>query len=236
MYSSSPSPPSHDCSPRLVRPGGRACAHAWPAPRTLSPFLAAGVAAALRARLGPLGDPPPSERGGPGRPRSLLSAAGGRVATFVNCKQTHVVLQQSRPCLVLVAFPPSLPPPPSRGGFLPLPPSSLSLGAPCKGVWGARGARGAAGRTAIMQLSRGSERGGAGGEPGGVGVCRERLQRGRGGVLESGCGSGRDPRGRRGPPGAPWTRARWRPLASLPPAPGRCLLARPGRDSAALLE
>lgn len=106
MYSSSPSPPSHDCSPRLVRPGGRACAHAWPAPRTLSPFLAAGVAAALRARLGPLGDPPPSERGGPQRPRSLLSAAGGRVATFVNCKQTHVVLQQSRPCLVLVAFPP----------------------------------------------------------------------------------------------------------------------------------
>lgn len=163
MYSSSPSPSSYDCSPWPARSGGRACAHAWPAPRTLSPFLAAGAAAVPRAGLGPPRDPPLSERGGPERPRSLLSAAGGRVATFVNCKQTHVVLQQSRPCLVLVAFPPALPPPPSRGGFLPLPPSSLSLGAPLQGVLGgAWGARGAAALAATMQPRRGSGRGGAG--------------------------------------------------------------------------
>ena len=148
MYSSSPSPPSHDCSPRPVRPGGRACAHAWPAPRTLSPFLSAEAAAAPRARLGPSGDLPPSERGGPERLRSLLSAAGGRVATFVNCKQTHVVLQQSRPCLVLVASPPRfLLPPPAAASFLSLlhrslwaPPLQGRLGGPCR-AWG-QGARG----------------------------------------------------------------------------------------------
>lgn len=182
MYSSSPSPPSHDCSPRPVRPGGRACAHAWPAPRTLSPFLSAEAAAAPRARLGPSGDLPPSERGGPERPRSLLSAAGGRVATFVNCKQTHVVLQQSRPCLVLVASPPRfLLPLPRR---LPSSPSFIALSGPphSKRDWGARVARGAAGPGATMQPRRGSERGeGGAGSRVVVSVCWDRGCSGVGG-------------------------------------------------------
>lgn len=164
-------PPPHPL-PMIAAPGQPARAGArvrthGPRCRPRSPFLAAGEATAPRAGLARPGDPPPPERGGPKRPRSLLSAAGGRVATFVNCKQTHVVLQQSRPCLVLVAFPPALPPPPSRGGFLPLPPFSLSLD---KGAWGARAARGAAARAATMQPRRGSGRGVGGriGEPGDV--------------------------------------------------------------------
>lgn len=136
-------PPPHPL-PMIAAPGQPAWAGArvrthGPRCRPRSPFLASGAATAPRAGLAPPGDPRPRERGGPERPWSLLSAAGGRVATFVNCKQTHVVLQQSRPCLVLVAFPPALPPPPSRGGFLPLPPSSLSLGASLQGGLGCAG-------------------------------------------------------------------------------------------------
>ena len=193
MYSSSPSPPSHDCSPRPVRPGGRACAHAWPAPRTLSPFLSAEAAAAPRARLGPSGDLPPSERGGPERLRSLLSAAGGRVATFVNCKQTHVVLQQSRPCLVLVASPPRfLLPPPAAASFLSLlhrslwaPPLQGRLGGPCR-AWG----QGARGYNAAMPRLR--ARGGGCGEPGGCEcLLGPGLQRGRGACWRGGEGVAR---------------------------------------------
>lgn len=148
-----------------ARAGARVRTHG-PRCRPRSPFLAAGATTAPLAGLAPPGDPPPPERGGPKRPRSLLSAAGGRVATFVNCKQTHVVLQQSRPCLVLVAFPPALPPPPSRGGFLPLPPSSLSLGAPLQGSLGGPGrawGRGAGGYNAatprLWERGGGEDRG-----------------------------------------------------------------------------
>lgn len=91
-----------------------------------SPFLATGSAAVSCARLALPGDPLPSEHGDPERPWPLLSAAGGRVATFVNCKQTHVVLQQSRPCLLLVAFTPRfLLPPPALASFLSLLPGAF---------------------------------------------------------------------------------------------------------------
>lgn len=87
--------------------------------RPRSPFLATGSAAVLCALLALPRDSLPLERGDPVRLWPLLSAAGGRVATFVNCKQTHVVLQQSRPCLLLVAFTQRfLLPPPAFASFL----------------------------------------------------------------------------------------------------------------------
>lgn len=86
-----------------ARAGARVRTHG-PRLRPRSPFLATGSTAVSCARLALPGNPFPSEHGDPERPWPLLSAAGGRVATFVNCKQTHVVLQQSRPCLLLVAF------------------------------------------------------------------------------------------------------------------------------------
>lgn len=180
-------PPPPQPLPTIAAPGQPARAGACvrthgPRRRPRSPFLASGAAAAPLAGLPPPGDPPPSDRVGPEWPRSLLSAAGGRVATFVNCKQTHVVLQQSRPCLVLVAFPPALPPPPSRGGFLPLPPSSLSLGSLLQGSLGGLGrawGRGAGGYNAATPRLRARGGRGAGwcaclqgaGLQGGRGAC-----------------------------------------------------------------
>lgn len=139
-------------------------------PRSL--FLAARAVAAPYADLALSGNPPPSERGGPERSRSLLSAAGGRVATFVIANRPTWFC--SNPGHAWCWWLPS----PPRASSSPLPhwlpsfPSFLaSLGTPSKGVWGPRGAWGAAGGQ--LQCSHAAARGvGGGGEPGGVPVCR----------------------------------------------------------------
>lgn len=81
-------PPTPYPLPTIAAPGEPARAGACvrthgPRRRPRSLFLAARAVAAPYADLAPSGNPPPSERGGPERSRSLLSAAGGRVATFV---------------------------------------------------------------------------------------------------------------------------------------------------------
>lgn len=233
MYSFPPPLPTIAAPGQPAPEGARVRTHGL-SRQPRSSFLAAGAAAAPRAGLAPSGDPSLLERGDPERPWSLLSAAGGRVATFVNCKQTHVVLQQSRPCLVLVAFPPALPPPPSRGCFLPLFTLSLS-GRPHQrepGGPGARGPRagdyvatprlrawgGAESRVVCVLAGRGSA---AGRGRACVGVQVWAGPEGQTRSAQSRCGPEHV--------GGCW-------LARSPPAPGRCLLARPGRDSAALLE
>lgn len=104
MYCSSPQPLLPTAAPgQPARAGARVRTHGSRL-RPRLPFLATGSAAVSGTLLALPRDPLPLERGDPERLCPLLSAAGGRVATFVNCKQTHVVLQQSRPCLLLVAF------------------------------------------------------------------------------------------------------------------------------------
>lgn len=142
-----------------ARAGARVRTHG-PRLRPRSPFLATGSAAVSCARLAVPGDPLPSEHGDPERPWPLLSAAGGRVATFVNCKQTHVVLQQSRPCLLLVAFTrASSSPSPALASFLFLLPRAFWEPF-SKDVFGGSGA---CLRTATMQPCRGSRLGGGAG-------------------------------------------------------------------------
>lgn len=187
-----PLTPSTIAAPGQPARDWRACAHAWPALPTPLAFLRRWDGCSPRAWLAPLGDPPPSERRDPEWPWPLLSAAGGPVATFVNCKQTHVVLQQSRPCLMLVAFPPALPPPPSRGGFLPLPASSRSVNAPLQMGLGGSRARVGPREGDYNTARRGSGCGWGGGEPGGVRVCRERGCSRVAGLARAG---GRTPRG-----------------------------------------
>lgn len=72
-----PPPPSYHCSPRPARPGGRACAHAWPAPPTPLAFLSCrdGCRPTRRVRAAP----------GP----SSLGAWGPQAApaTFVRCRR-----------------------------------------------------------------------------------------------------------------------------------------------------
>lgn len=205
-------PPHPHPLPMIAAPGQPARAGArvrthGPRCQPRSPFLAAGAATAPRAGLAPPGDPPPPEHGGPERPRSLLSAAGGRVATFVNCKQTHVVLQQSRPCLVLVAFPPprasSSPLPrrlPSSPSFFAVsgwpPPWGLGGPGPRVGPWRGR-----------LQCSHAAALGARGGGSGSRVVCLQGagLRRGRGACSSGGARmggtreAGAAGRGRRGP-------------------------------------
>lgn len=218
MYSFPPPLPTIAAPGQPAPEGARVRTHGL-SRQPRSSFLAAGAAAAPRAGLAPSGDPSLLERGDPERPWSLLSAAGGQVATFVNCKQTHVVLQQSRPCLVLVAFPPALPPPPSRGCFLPLFPRSLWV-PPSKGAWGPRGAGAAGGRLCSHAAAPGV---GGAGEPGGVRACRARVCSGSGACLRRGAGVG----GTRGTdavsPEPLWTGARWRLLACSVAARARAL-------------
>lgn len=231
-------PPSPDPLPTIAAPGEPARVGACvrthgPRRRPRSLFLASRAVAAPYADLAPSGNPPPSEREGPERSRSLLSAAGGRVATFVIANRPTWFC--SNPGHAWCWWLPSLPrasSSPSRLGFLPFPPSSLSLGTPSKGVWGGPKRVGGRGRAATMQPRRGSGRGGgagsrvvclfAGPSPA-AGVCSHRG-RGAGGTIGTRAAS-RDA----ADPGT------LRPLLARL-LPGRCLLARPGRDSAALLE
>lgn len=119
MYCSSPQPLLPIAAPgQPARAGARVRTHGSRL-RPRSPFLATGSAAVSCTLVALPRDPLPLERGDPERLWTLLSAAGGRVARFVNCKQTHVVLQQSRPCLLLVAFSQRfLLPPPALASFL----------------------------------------------------------------------------------------------------------------------
>lgn len=187
MYSSSPPPPSRDCSPWPARLGWRACAHAWPALPTPLAFLS------LRGGYGPASWA--CAAGGPSSPGTWGPRAA--LVTFVRCRRASrdVCKLQTDPrgsaavpaMLGAGGFPPpALPPPPSRGGFLPLPPSSLSLGTPSKGALGVPGARVGLLR-GLLQCSHaaalGAGWGGRIGEPGGV-FAGSRAAAGSGGVLE----------------------------------------------------
>lgn len=122
-----PTPSSH-CSPRLARPGGCACAHAWPAPLFSLAFLSHRVGCSLvcpaRAAWG-------SFSLGTWGPRKAL-------ATFVRCRRASrdVCKLQTDPrgaaavpaMLAAGGFHPALPPPPARVGFLPFPASSRFMG------------------------------------------------------------------------------------------------------------
>lgn len=203
MYCSSPQPLLPIAAPgQPARAGARVRTHGSRL-RPRSPFLATGSAAVSCTLLALLRDLLPLERGDPERLWPLLSAAGGRVATFVNCKQTHVVLQQSRPCLLLVAFTQRFLLPPASLGFLPFPCFLALSGNPLLRRF--FGESGACEWTATMLPSRGSRLGG-GGEPGGVNVCREQGCSSVGGVLARGCEAYVDPwwpcfeQGNRSPP------------------------------------
>lgn len=133
---------------------------------------------------------------------SSLGTWGPRAApvTFVRCRRASrdVCKLQTDPrgsaavpaMLGAGGFPPALPPPPSRGGFLPLPPSSLSLGPPTPRETGGPVSRvGPRGYNAAMPRLR--ARGGGCGEPGGCEcLLGPGLQRGRGACWRGGEGVG----------------------------------------------
>lgn len=153
-----PTPSSH-CSPRPARPGGCACAHAWPAPPTSLAFLSHRVGSSLvcpaRAAWGP----------------SSLGTWGPRkaLATFVRCRRASrdVCKLQTDP-RGAAAVPAML----AAGGFHPrflLPPPALAsfLFLLPRAFWepfskDVFGGSGACLRTATMQPCRGSRLGGAG--------------------------------------------------------------------------
>lgn len=219
MYSFSPhSLPTIAAPGQPARAGARVRTHG-PRRRPRSPFLAAVAAAALHSGLAPSGDSPPSERGGPERPWSLLSAAGGRVATFVIANRPTWFCSSPGHAWCWWLSPRVLLPPPALASFLSLLPPCL-WATPPKGLRAPGRARGL-GRAATMQPRRSSGLGG-GGEPGGVRVCKTRGCGGVGGVLAWGCGSGRDPRGQHGWPGAQPT-GTLRPLACSLAARARAL-------------
>lgn len=178
-------PPTPYPLPTIAAPGEPARAGACvrthgPRRRPCSLFLAAWAVAAPYADLAPSGNSPPSERGGPERSRSLLSAAGGRVATFVIANRPTWFC--SNPGHAWSWWLPS----PPRASSSPLPhwlpsfPSFLAVsGHPLQRGLGAPGRVGGRGRAATMQPRRGSGRGGGRG----AGWCAC-LQDG---VLRRGC-------------------------------------------------
>lgn len=166
-------PPLPHPLPMIAAPGQPAWAGArvrthGPRCRPRSPFLAAlgGYSPARRA----------CAAGGPSSPGTWGPQAAP--VTFVHCRRASrdVCKLQTDPrgsaavpaMLGAGGFPPRVSSSPSCGGFLPLPPSSLSPGAPLQGDLGGPGRAWAAARAATMQPRRGSGRWGGIGEPGDV--------------------------------------------------------------------
>lgn len=202
MYSFSPhSLPTIAAPGQPARAGARVRTHG-PRCRPGSPFLAAGAAAALHFGLATSGDSPPMERGGPERPWSLLSAAGGRVATFVIANRPTWFCSSPGHAWCWWLSPRVLPPP-ALASFLSLLPRCL-WAIPARGM-GAPGRAGGRRRAATMQPRRSSGRGGGAGSrvmsvfaqrgaAAGLGAC-SRGGVGVGGTLGAST-AGRERRGR----------------------------------------